>query len=81
MILKFEVWLLHQLHREDFVGDLARVVDKQDAIYKSSRYKNDEHKNWADIVVRIAQPGYIEAFNEAWQEFLLEKHAAKEALG
>jgi len=81
MVLKFEDWLLHQQHREDFVGDLARVVDRQEVIHRSSRYRHDEHKNWADIVVRIAQPGYIEAFNEAWQEFLSDKQIAKEAPG
>jgi hypothetical protein len=79
MILRFEAWLVEQQYREDFVGDLARTLDRQDAIQKSSRYKNDEHKNWADIVVRNAAPEYIFAFNEAWQEFLRAKQAAKES--
>jgi hypothetical protein len=48
--------------------------------HKSSRRKPDEHKNWADIVIRIAEPGHIAVFNEAWQEFLLAKQAAKESV-
>jgi hypothetical protein len=39
----------------------------------------DEHKDWADTIIRMDQPGYIFVFNEAWQEFLLAKQAAENA--
>jgi hypothetical protein len=79
MILRFEAWLINQQDRQDFVGDLARVLNKPDIERKFPGRKRDEHQNWADIVIRIAQPGHVDAFNEAWQEFLLEKQAALEA--
>ena len=66
--LKFEEWLIDQQYREDFIGDLARVLSKQEFDQKATRRKPDEHKNWADIVLRIAEPGYITVFNEAWHE-------------
>jgi hypothetical protein len=75
MVLKFEEWLTNQQHREDPTGDLAHVLSTQDVNNHSSRRKPDEHKNWVDIVVGISEPGYISVFNEAWQEFLLEKQA------
>ena len=62
------------------VGDLARVLCMQDAERISSRRKSDEHKKWADIVVRIPAPRFIYVFNEAWQEFLLAKQLATESL-
>jgi hypothetical protein len=79
MILKFEEWLIEQQQREDFVGDLARAPDMRKVDHKPSRRKSDEHKYWADIVIRLAQPGQVAAFNDAWQEFLLEKQAAEES--
>jgi hypothetical protein len=79
MILRFEEWLIDQQYREDLIGDLARVPGMQDINHKSSRRKPDEHKNWANIVIRIADPGHIAVFNEAWQEFLLAKQAAKDS--
>jgi hypothetical protein len=80
MVLRFDEWLINQQQREDLIGDLARAPSMHDVIHKSSRRKPDEHKNWADIVIRIAEPGYIAIFNEAWQEFLLAKQVAKDSL-
>jgi hypothetical protein len=34
----------------------------------------------SEIIVAIAEPGYIAVFNEAWQEFLLDKEAAADSL-
>jgi hypothetical protein len=79
MVLSFEEWLINQQNREDLIGDLARAPSMYDEKHTSSRRKTDEHKNWADIVIRIAQPGYIAVFNEAWQEFLLAKQTAKDS--
>jgi hypothetical protein len=80
MILKFEEWLVDQQYREDYVGDLARMPDMQGIGHTSSRHKTDEHKDWADIVSRMAQPGHIITFNEAWQEFLLAKQQTAQEL-
>ena len=77
-ILNFETWLVDQQDREDQIGDLARIPRMQNIEHKSSRHKPDEHKNWVDIVISIADPGHIAVFNEAWQEFLLAKQAAEE---
>ena len=78
IVLKFEDWLIDQQHREDFIGDLARVPNMQNIDQKVSKRKTDEHKNWTEIVIRIADPRYIAVFNDAWQEFLLAKLAAKD---
>ena len=80
MDLKFEEWLIHQEHREDLIGDLTRVLKTQDTDRKPARRKSDEHKNWADIVVGMTEPGFIAVFNEAWQEYLLAKQSALDAL-
>jgi hypothetical protein len=81
MILTFEDWLINQQYRKDSIGELARVPGLQNPEIKSSRRKSDEHKSWATIIVNIAAgPGFIEVFNEAWQEFQLAKHAAKSSL-
>ena len=80
MVLTFEDWLLNQQYRKDLIGELARVPGLQNPEIKSSRRKRDEHKSWATIVVNIASPGFIEVFNEAWQEFLLAKQAAESSL-
>ena len=80
MTLTFADWLIDQQYRKDSVGELARVPGLQNPEIKSSRRKSDEHKNWATIIVNNASPGYIEVFNEAWQEFLLAKQAAKSPL-
>jgi hypothetical protein len=80
MILKFEKWLINQQYRDDLIGDLARVLSMQNIDRKLSRRKSDEHKNWVEIIVGIAEPGYIAVFNEAWQEFLLAKQSAEDTL-
>jgi hypothetical protein len=77
MILKFEDWLVAQQYREDLIGDLARFPSLQNVTHEISRRKPDEHKDWANIIIRVAIPGYITVFNEAWQEFLLAKQAAQ----
>lgn len=75
MLLRFEEWLFDQQYRDDLIGDLARVLSMQNIDGKPSRRKSDEHKNWVEIVIGIAEPGYIAVFNEAWQEFLLAKQS------
>jgi hypothetical protein len=80
MVLRFEEWLINQEYREDLIGDLARVLSMQNTDRKPARRKSDEHKNWVEIVIGIAEPGYIAVFNEAWQEFLLAKQSAKDTL-
>ena len=80
MVLRFEEWLTEQQSREDLIGALARVPGMKYIVHKSSRHKSDEHKEWADIVIEIAEPGYVAIFNVAWQEFLLAKQRAEESL-
>jgi hypothetical protein len=79
MVLRFEEWLTNQQYREDLIGDLARDPNMQKIDHKPSKRKSDEHKRWVNIVIGIADPGHIAVFNEAWQEFLLAKQAAKDA--
>lgn len=81
MVLRFEAWLIDQQDREDFIGDLARVPSMQNVVHKTSRRQTDEHKDWADIVTDIKEPGHIAIFNEAWQEFLLAKQIAADHPG
>jgi hypothetical protein len=76
MLAKFEEWLVGQQDRDDLIGDLARLPSLQNIDLKPSRRKLDEHKSWAEIIVGIAEPGYIAVFNEAWQEFLLDTQDA-----
>jgi hypothetical protein len=80
MFLRFEEWLINQQNRDDLIGDLARILNMQNIDRKPSRRKLDEHKNWAEIVIGISEPGYIAVFNEAWQEFLLAKQSTEETL-
>lgn len=79
MTLNFEQWLVGQQSREDLIGDLAREPSMQRIDQGPSKRKSDEHKNWADIVIRSARPEHIYVFNEAWQEYLLAKQAAEES--
>jgi hypothetical protein len=76
MTLRFEQWLSTQQGRTDEIGDLARIPAMQDIAQKATRRKPDEHRDWVNIVIRIAQPGHVAVFNDAWQEFLLAKQAA-----
>ena len=80
MLLIFEEWLFDQQYRDDLIGDLARVLSMQNIDRKPSKHKSDEHKNWVEIVIGIAEPGYIAVFNEAWQEFLLAKQSTEDTL-
>jgi len=80
MFIKFGEWLVDQQYRDDLIGDLARLPIMQNSDQKSSRRKHNEHNIWADIVIGIAQPGYIPVFNDAWQEFLLAKQAVEDSL-
>jgi hypothetical protein len=80
MILRFEEWLTEQQSRKDVIGDFARVLDLNDIPEQFSRRKLDEHRNWADVVIKMAQPGCIDAFNSAWHEFVLAKQASLKAL-
>lgn len=61
--LKFEDWLIDQQYREDVIGDLARAPSRQKIDHKVSRRKTDEDKDWTEIVISIADPGYIAVFN------------------
>jgi hypothetical protein len=76
MTLRFEDWLSTQQERKDEIGDLARIPDMQDVAQQTSKRKSDEHMEWVNVVIKIAQPGHIAVFNDAWQEFLLAKQAA-----
>jgi hypothetical protein len=77
MLLRFEEWLGDQQNRDDLVGDLARILNIKKADQKPSKRRSDEHKSWVDMVVEMTDPGYVPVFNEAWQEFILAKQAAK----
>lgn len=79
MTLKFEEWLVTQQQRPDLIGRLARTPSLQVIIAPISRRKPDEHKIWADLVIRIADPGSIIVFNEAWQEFLVARKTAEDS--
>jgi hypothetical protein len=81
MTIKFEDWLTAQQSRQDLVGDLARMLGMEKHPAPVSRRKPDEHMEWANIVIKTAMPSYIAIFNEAWQEFVMAKEAAKESLG
>ena len=80
MFARFGEWLVNQQSREDLIGDLARLPIMQNSDQEISRRKPDEHKDWAEIVIGIPEPGYIPVFNEAWQEFLLVRQSAIDAL-
>lgn len=70
MGLLFRDWLTDQRDRQDGIGDLARNFALEDVTKKLSGRKSDEHKSWADAVIKSDIPGHIYAFNDAWQEFL-----------
>ncbi|WP_374686438.1 hypothetical protein [Promineifilum sp.] len=80
MTLRFEEWLTNQQLRQDGIGDLARVPGMRVVEPIPTRRAPDEHKSWVDIVIRNAAPQYIADFNDAWQEFLLAKEAARDDL-
>lgn len=79
MDLKFEEWLHDQQERKDMIGDFARDVHAKAVDPKPARQKTNEHKIWADIVVRSnGLEHHMAAFNTAWQEFLLAKEKAQD---
>jgi hypothetical protein len=80
MTIKFESWLSEQQSRQDPVGELARAPGMQSDESDLPRRKPDEHKLWADIVIKTARPSHIAIFNVAWQEFLQAKEATTESL-
>jgi hypothetical protein len=79
MMMKFEEWIAVQQSRDDFIGEFARILATQDREPTVSKRRSnvDEHRIWADIVTRMPPPGYVDAFNHAWQEFLLARQKAK----
>ena len=80
MVLRFDEWLIDQQNRDDLIGELARIPAVQNANHKPTRRRFDEHRSWVDIIIGIAEPGQVYAFNEAWQEFLLAKQLANDTL-
>lgn len=77
MALRFDEWLIGQRDRADEIGELARVPAMQAVIQRQPGRRLDEHKAWADIVIRIVEPGLVYIFNEAWQEFVLARQQAE----
>jgi hypothetical protein len=75
--MKFAEWLNDQQSRQDPIGELARTPGMWSGGDATSRRKPDEHKVWADIVIRSARPGHIAVFNTAWQEFLQARKATE----
>ena len=80
MILKFEEWLIGQQYRNDRIGDFARLLSKVEHQPPSLKRNWDEHKGWADIVIRFTEPDRIPVFNQAWQEFILAKETPSDFL-
>jgi hypothetical protein len=78
--MKFAEWLNAQQLRQDPIGDLARAPGMNNDHTVVPRRKPDEHKLWADIVIKSARPSQIAVFNAAWQEFLLAKEVTRESL-
>ena len=76
--VNFEEWLTNQQMREDNIGILAQVLLEQELQTTFSKRKSDEHRHWADIVMKIEETGYIYVFNVAWQEYVKDKKAAEE---
>jgi|CXWK01.1.fsa_nt_gi hypothetical protein len=76
MTLKFETWLSDQQARDDEIGALARTPRIQAYEAKPSKRSNDEHREWADIVIAIADRQNVPVFNEAWREFVAAREAA-----
>lgn len=77
--MEFYNWLAKQRSRQDRIGAFARAlsdVDTERLTRKNSgRRKKDDHKRWADIVVRRNNPNLIVWFNAAWNEFCAAREA------
>ena len=68
-VSKFKQWLQDQKEREDSVGRLAQALADKEVRFYSRRRRRDEHKKWADIVIRHGRREFIPVFNEAWTEY------------
>ena len=66
---RFKKWLQQQKERQDRIGRFARTLGDKEVVARSRRRRPDEHKNWADIVVRHGRQEFILIFNEAWSEY------------
>lgn len=75
-MVTFKSWLAEQQHREDSIGALARIPSMQLVEQAKPYRKSDEHKVWTEIVIQISEAGFVDAFNEAWQEFQVAKKKA-----
>lgn len=64
----FKQWLFKQTERQDPIGKLARAMAQVEDDSTPQR-RSDEHKKWADLVIRHGQPEHIRAFNNAWREY------------
>ena len=65
--MTFYEWLTEQVGRPDWIGDLA-----SDAVGKRDVPRGDaDYDTWLDhLQTNNASDGAIEAFNEAWEEYL-----------
>ena len=81
IIINFQNWLNEQQDRDDLIGELARLPQMQNVEHKETRPKKNEHKNWVDVVITIADPSHRDAFNDAWQEYILYREKVEGALG
>lgn len=72
--MEFYNWLAKQRDRQDRIGAFARALSDVDTERlkkkRSGRRKKDDHKRWADIVVRRNNPNLVAWFNDAWNEFI-----------
>lgn len=68
MKFTFEHWLLKQKERQDRIGGLARAISRIEDDHFPRR-KFDEHKKWADLMIRHGLPEHVPAFNQAWREY------------
>jgi hypothetical protein len=75
--MKFAEWLNAQQSRQDSIGELARTPGMHNDSSAIPARKADEHKLWANIVIKSARPGHIAVFNTAWQEFLQARKATE----
>ena len=67
--MRFREWLKQQRDRKDRIGRFARALGDRDVKRYSRRRKPDEHRKWANIVVRYGTRAHRQAFNDAWREF------------
>ena len=75
-VSQFKLWLQAQTDREDRVGRFAQALADKEVRFYSRQRRRDEHKKWADIVIRHGRREFIPVFNEAWAEFEETKEPA-----